>query len=117
MKYLIPLLLMLASPALACGPDTNCKVEDRFYRIAMPEGHDGTTPVPAVVWSHGYQGSARGVMRWGALRRMVSDAGLALIATQGIGGSWDLPFGPSTCLLYTSPSPRDRQKSRMPSSA
>src|SRR5665213_3739395 len=25
--------------------------------------------------------------------------------------------GPSTCLLYTSPSPRDRQKSRMPSSA
>ena len=24
---------------------------------------------------------------------------------------------PSFCLLYTSPSPRDRQKSRMPSSA
>ena len=24
---------------------------------------------------------------------------------------------PATCLLYTSPSPRDRQKSRMPSSA
>ena len=24
---------------------------------------------------------------------------------------------PRTCLLYTSPSPRDRQKSRMPSSA
>ena len=30
-----------------------------------------------------------------------------------------LPFdaGPEICLLYTSPSPRDRQKSRMPSSA
>ena len=25
--------------------------------------------------------------------------------------------GKTTCLLYTSPSPRDRQKSRMPSSA
>ena len=25
--------------------------------------------------------------------------------------------GITTCLLYTSPSPRDRQKSRMPSSA
>ena len=25
--------------------------------------------------------------------------------------------GPNGCLLYTSPSPRDRQKSRMPSSA
>ena len=29
----------------------------------------------------------------------------------------DLPNTPNTCLLYTSPSPRDRQKSRMPSSA
>ena len=31
----------------------------------------------------------------------------------------DRPFGVNmrTCLLYTSPSPRDRQKSRMPSSA
>ena len=27
------------------------------------------------------------------------------------------PVGIETCLLYTSPSPRDRQKSRMPSSA
>ena len=27
------------------------------------------------------------------------------------------PGNPNTCLLYTSPSPRDRQKSRMPSSA
>ena len=26
-------------------------------------------------------------------------------------------LGEMTCLLYTSPSPRDRQKSRMPSSA
>ena len=26
-------------------------------------------------------------------------------------------YGSGTCLLYTSPSPRDRQKSRMPSSA
>ena len=29
----------------------------------------------------------------------------------------DLPVVAKTCLLYTSPSPRDRQKSRMPSSA
>ena len=29
----------------------------------------------------------------------------------------NLVVSPKTCLLYTSPSPRDRQKSRMPSSA
>ena len=32
--------------------------------------------------------------------------------------TWLTPFDSNgTCLLYTSPSPRDRQKSRMPSSA
>ena len=36
--------------------------------------------------------------------------GVALMATLML-------RGPQTCLLYTSPSPRDRQKSRMPSSA
>ena len=42
------------------------------------------------------------------------------LALQGThDGPLQLPFGelPATCLLYTSPSPRDRQKSRMPSSA
>ena len=32
-------------------------------------------------------------------------------------GSTVLAVGVSTCLLYTSPSPRDRTRSRMPSSA
>ena len=35
----------------------------------------------------------------------------------GQSGVWNCRIGYSTCLLYTSPSPRDRQKSRMPSSA
>ena len=30
---------------------------------------------------------------------------------------FEIPTSPYDCLLYTSPSPRDRQKSRMPSSA
>ena len=36
---------------------------------------------------------------------------------QGNVSSVDLCSQPIICLLYTSPSPRDRQKSRMPSSA
>ena len=31
--------------------------------------------------------------------------------------SFDVEIKANSCLLYTSPSPRDRQKSRMPSSA
>ena len=37
-----------------------------------------------------------------------------LIANKNVVG---VTTNPSICLLYTSPSPRDRQKSRMPSSA
>ena len=36
-----------------------------------------------------------------------------LLMTRGVPGTHDIKI----CLLYTSPSPRDRQKSRMPSSA
>lgn len=96
MRYLIALLLMLVQPAFACGSDTDCPVADRLYRIAMPDGHDGTSAVPALIWSHGYRGSAAGVMRNGSIRRMLSDAGIALIAAQGVGGTWDLPYGPRT---------------------
>ena len=35
----------------------------------------------------------------------------------GLGRSGHLKHLASTCLLYTSPSPRDRTRSRMPSSA
>ena len=40
------------------------------------------------------------------------------LAIGGVGALADNPsVNINTCLLYTSPSPRDRQKSRMPSSA
>ena len=47
----------------------------------------------------------------GAWRAVGIVAGIAVVLV--IAGF----LAPSTCLLYTSPSPRDRQKSRMPSSA
>ena len=84
----------LASPALACGPDTDCALGDRHYRIAMPDGHDGTSEVGVIVFAHGYRGSARGVMRNGSLRRLASDMGLALIAVKSSEDDWVLPNSP-----------------------
>lgn len=92
---LILLLLSLAgTSAQACGPDTDCVIGDRHYRIALPEGHDGTTPVPAIVFAHGYRGSAQGVMRNGSLRRMVSGMGAALIAVKSKDDDWVIPNAP-----------------------
>ena len=48
-----------------------------------------------------------------ALEQLRKDTGSNKAAGRGFGGGEDV----IDCLLYTSPSPRDRQKSRMPSSA
>ena len=87
-------LAATTTSVLACGANTDCKIGDRHYRIAMPQGHDGKTPVGVIVFSHGYRGSAAGVMRNKTLRRVVSDLGLALIATKSAGSDWALPNAP-----------------------
>ena len=46
------------------------------------------------------------------------DCGATKVMVQsGVYSSKTNKISPGPCLLYTSPSPRDRQKSRMPSSA
>lgn len=87
-------LAVSTTAAFACGANTDCKIGDRHYRIAMPSGHDGTTLVGAIVFAHGYQGSAAGIMRNKTLRRTVSDLGLALIAVKSVGPDWDIPHAP-----------------------
>ena len=94
MKYLAIAATLLATPAVACGPDTDCKISDRTYRVAMPEGHDAKTPVGAIVFSHGYRGSAAGLMRNRNLRRAISNMGLAFIALKSKEDDWVLPNSP-----------------------
>ncbi|MEH6646621.1 alpha/beta hydrolase family esterase [Sulfitobacter sp.] len=95
MRYVFFFLTLMISPMVrACGADSDCLVGDRLYRISLPEAVQA--PVGAVIWAHGYGGSAAGVMRNGSLRKMVHDKGLALIAAEGVDGTWDLPNGPRT---------------------
>ncbi len=96
MRSFVFLLALIATPALACGPDTDCGIGDRSYRISLPDGYDGKSPTGAVIWAHGYRGSASGVMRNTAMRSALSRMNLALIAAEGMNGSWNLPNGPRT---------------------
>lgn len=80
--------------ATACGADTDCMIGERSYRIRMPDGHDGATPVGVVVYAHGYKGSAAAVMRNSSLGKVVSDLGLALIALKSAGDDWAIPGAP-----------------------
>ncbi|MEP3347348.1 MAG: prolyl oligopeptidase family serine peptidase [Litoreibacter sp.] len=97
MKFISALFTALAltsTPALACGADTDCKLGDRTYRVAMPEGHTSAEPVGAIVFSHGYRGTAAGLMRNKNLRRTISDMGLAFIALKSKEDDWVLPNSP-----------------------
>ena len=50
----------------------------------------------------------------------VSCANVNIVLSTDGGNTWQTTLAqqvPNTCLLYTSPSPRDRTRSRMPSSA
>ena len=88
---LIALLLVLtASAAAACGRDTDCPVPLGTYRIAMPEG----PAKGAIVFFHGYRGSAAGVMRNGSLLKGATERGLAVVAPNGTDGRWSFPGAP-----------------------
>lgn len=98
-SFFLSALLVLAflpGAAHACGPDTDCVLEnDRTYRIRMPEGHDGKTRVGAIFFMHGYKGSASGVMKNKSLGKAVSDLGLALVAPKSAYEDWAIPGAPS----------------------
>ncbi len=72
----------------ACGTDSQCKIGDRHYYIALPDGYDGKTRIPALVFAHGFQGSALGIIRNQRLRKVTNDLGIAFIAVKSLGDTW-----------------------------
>ncbi|MEM8552662.1 MAG: prolyl oligopeptidase family serine peptidase [Pseudomonadota bacterium] len=81
----VALLALSHSGVEACGPDTDCVIGERTYRIALPEG-DG--PFGAIVYLHGWRGTAAGVMNNGAMREMAADLKVALVAAKSGGEDW-----------------------------
>lgn len=88
-------VLLPATGAVACGPDSDCRVGGRFYRIAFPPEHDGRSRIGAIVYLHGYRGGPAGVMTNAALRRAVADLGAALVAPKSLDAGWSLDNGPN----------------------
>ncbi|MEM8788802.1 MAG: PHB depolymerase family esterase [Pseudomonadota bacterium] len=84
-------LTLAPSLAWACGPDSDCALGDRIYRIQMPAGVDKPG---AIVFAHGYQGTATGTMRNSGLRAMADRLGVALVAVKSLGRDWAIPGVP-----------------------
>jgi polyhydroxybutyrate depolymerase len=91
MRLVVVLLLFAAAPAVACGPDSDCRVGKRSYRLYVP---DTEGPTGAFLFAHGYRGSAAGAMGNAALRDLADRLGMAFVALDAEGPDWDLAHTP-----------------------
>lgn len=82
----VGLAVLVPQSAQACGPDSDCVLGERTYRIALPEVADA--PHGAIVFAHGYRGSAAGTMASDSLRQMAQALGVALVAPKSGGEDW-----------------------------
>ena len=67
---------------------TSFKVDLGTYMAAEPAGWDGSTALPAAVYFHGWQSTAKAVMNNEAMRQSFSRAGVLLIAPDGLHKTW-----------------------------
>lgn len=79
----------------ACPSDAGCIVASGSYRIVLPPQAVKGRPVGAIMYFHGYQGSAEEVIADPALLAVARRLGVALIAPDGAGHSWSYPGSPA----------------------
>ncbi len=84
-----------AAPAVACGIDTDCRLGQRTYRIALPAERDPDATLGAIIFAHGYRGSAAGTMRTARLVALADELGIAIVAADAGAADWQLPGTPS----------------------
>ncbi|WP_051241678.1 alpha/beta hydrolase family esterase [Stappia stellulata] len=77
-----------------CGIETPCEIETGEYRIRFPTGWDGKSPLGAIVFLHGWRGTAQGEMRNAAWARLADRLNVAFVAPQGAGKTWSYPGAP-----------------------
>ena len=80
-------------PAFACGADSPCALDKGYYLHRLPAGWDGVSPLPLVMFFHGYGASAEEVMADAGLARAMSDIGALLVAPNGIDKGWSFGAG------------------------
>ncbi|MEM9332723.1 MAG: prolyl oligopeptidase family serine peptidase [Pseudomonadota bacterium] len=91
---LFAIAFSFTTPGHACGPTSDCRIGDRHYRIKMPENHNGTDVIGAIVYAHGYRGNAAGMMRNKSMAEMANKLGVALISTKSASDDWLIPGVP-----------------------
>ncbi len=87
----------------ACGSDQPCPisfpdddgVDTGQYYVEEPPEWDGETPLPVIVWFHGYQGSGRAAVSNRGLVGAWTGAGYLFVAGDGHENTWAHQGSPS----------------------
>lgn len=83
-----------AAPVEACPGDQGCRVEGGHYRLVLPDAAPPGVPLAALMFFHGWQGSAEETAADPGLRALATRLGIALIAPDGTGRTWSFPGAP-----------------------
>jgi polyhydroxybutyrate depolymerase len=89
------LLALVAAIGPAAAEPTLLSVPNGTYRAAEPPGWDRTSPLPLVLYLHGYHQSSGEVMEDAPLVGAVTAAGALLVVPDGANGSWAHVGSPS----------------------
>ncbi|MDQ0315988.1 alpha/beta hydrolase family esterase [Amorphus orientalis] len=84
-----------AAGTMECPDPDGCTVDGGSYRAYMPADLDGKSALPVLVYFHGWQGSAEGVMKNEGLKAAADELGVLLIAPDGADKTWSFPGSPS----------------------
>ena len=85
------LLLGGSGPASAdapCSPGERCTVDGGYYLASAPPGWDGVSPLPVIVYFHGWNGTPEGTFRNKAMLRGAHRRGALFVAPWAQTGYW-----------------------------
>jgi len=91
LRLVLLLIALLGAPAALaapCGGSVPCEVEGGYYLAAAPPGWDGASPLPLVVYFHGWNASPEGTFRNRAMVNSVHRRGALFVAPYARTGYW-----------------------------
>ena len=89
-----PVWAQAAQARDVCPAEGGCTVESGHYRIILPRQVAAHSRTGAIMYFHGYQGSAEETVADEALVAVAQRLGVALIAPDGMGRTWSYPGSP-----------------------
>ncbi|WP_350335671.1 alpha/beta hydrolase family esterase [Coralliovum pocilloporae] len=84
----------LSSPAIAdtsdrCEGNQACQIKDRSYHVRAPKGWDGKTPLPVLLYFHGWGRTGLNPINNPKVGGATDSNNVLLVAPNGIRRSWD----------------------------